>query len=70
MAEFAAAPDMTRRHYEWLAATLAGVQPGTGADIAEQAQWLDTCDAFADALESSNPRFDRARFLKACGVDQ
>lgn len=26
-------------------------------------------EAFADELEKTNPRFDRQRFLKACGVD-
>ena len=26
--------------------------------------------AFADRLATVNPRFDRARFLRACGVDQ
>jgi hypothetical protein len=25
-------------------------------------------EAFADALRSTNPRFDRERFLRACGV--
>lgn len=28
-----------------------------------------TANAFADVLQRTNPRFDRARFLKACGVE-
>lgn len=32
-------------------------------------QWIDTCVAFATRLRLVNPRFDRARFLTACGLD-
>ena len=47
--------------------------------IAEVIKNLDECidsyglevlaDNMADALESDNPRFDRARFLAACGIN-
>lgn len=53
---------MTRKDYELLAETIA------------TAWWYsyDYQDSFvtalADKLESENPRFDRARFRKACGL--
>ena len=28
-----------------------------------------SAELFADALEDGHPRFDRERFLKACGVE-
>lgn len=30
----------------------------------------DTALSLADALRSTNPRFDRAKFLTACGVEE
>jgi hypothetical protein len=30
-------------------------------------QWVDTCDALADAFEAQTPAFERTRFLKDCG---
>lgn len=36
-------------------------------------QWRDAsssiAETFADELALTNPRFDRARFLRACGVE-
>lgn len=56
-----------RRHYEAIAAELKLAR--TLAPLGEE----DTADAlscqFADMLARDNPRFDRARFLRACGVD-
>lgn len=45
----------------------------TIADIIRQMPESDTRGRiaifFADELRSTNPRFDRARFLRACGVE-
>lgn len=30
----------------------------------------DVAEGLADMLERDNPRFDRSRFLKACGIEQ
>ena len=53
---------MTRKDYVIIAETLATA-------------WWDSeyvksgvVHTLADALEADNPRFDRARFLTACGV--
>ena len=31
--------------------------------------WSTSCLAFASMLATQNPRFDRARFLAACGME-
>lgn len=67
---------MTRKDFELIAAALKAAAPtvhSTGAfgialDIAI-AQHQRTCEEFARRLALVNPRFDRARFLAACGVD-
>lgn len=59
---------MTRKDYIALADTILAAKRATpdtdatilGIDIATR--------SIADALAADNPRFDRARFLAACGV--
>lgn len=60
---------MTRKDYVLLATALASVKPGPEPLMRsiERAQHAKDCEAIADAL-AENPRFDRERFLKACGV--
>ena len=57
---------MTKKHFEFIAATIAAM-PTFAPSLRAQ---KDSCArAFADALARENPRFDRARFLKACGSE-
>ena len=56
---------MTKKHFIALAARLAAARPTSHARLAG---WLAAVTAVADAAETSNDRFDRARFLAACGV--
>jgi hypothetical protein len=62
---------MTRKDYILLADALASAKPIPHDDFQLAADRYDQfaidCTAIADAL-AENPRFDRARFLKACGV--
>lgn len=54
---------MTKKDFELIAEVIGNAWHGsadTRADIA---------NAFADELENTNPRFDRAKFLTACGVN-
>jgi hypothetical protein len=54
---------MTRKDYVMIADTIATswhASADSKADLAYK---------FADVLEADNPRFDRARFLTACGVN-
>jgi hypothetical protein len=55
---------MTKKHFIQL------------AKIIDQFNWTDTYDqrarmanTIADMLAGENPRFDRGRFLAACGVE-
>ena len=72
---------MTKKDYVLIAATLRGdaahlapnavytdytTMPAWNKGAYDQ--WHTTVLAVCDALVSTNPRFDRARFLAACGV--
>ena len=67
---------MTRKHFEALAAALKDNRPakdvqafGYAARFSEE-QWLDGVGRVADVCARFNPYFNRARFLKACGVEE
>ena len=61
---------MTKKDFELIAATLQKVRadmvPASATYKDPDALHADICSEFADALASSNPRFDDARFLRAC----
>lgn len=66
---------MTRRHFETIAAQVAGVRCTETIRHRESAAAIEaTCDeiarALASALAATNPRFDRDRFLAACAVSE
>lgn len=65
---------MTRKHYRAIAAALAACKPliATGKqttfdDSACEAQWRKTVQGVTCALQAACPRFNRSRFLAACG---
>ena len=63
---------MTRKHYELIARAIRDSRPhayGEGHERVESAQFDRTAVEVAIALSWENPRFDRERFLKACGVE-
>ena len=48
---------MTRKHYQAIAELISrGVDP------------VELVHLLSDIFEEDNPRFDRAKFLKACGL--
>ena len=55
---------MEKRHFELIAEVCRTKLYG---DLTK-AQRDTVAGHFADALATQNPRFDRRRFLKACGV--
>ncbi len=67
---------MTRKDYVLIAETLLAermrVIDSREYDDGEREDYETQCErdarALADALANDNPRFDRERFLKACGV--
>lgn len=58
-----AASQMQHRHF----ATIAGILANMPARWSQRR--LDIINHFANGLQHTNPRFDRARFLRACGVE-
>ena len=62
---------MTRKDYVLIADTIANLreqQRDAGA-FANNPSLLEVAEELAHALQGDNPRFDRARFLDACGVN-
>lgn len=68
---------MQRRHFELIANVLKSAKPSPDCADAKLLpkvhqyhveQWDRTVGTFAKALHSTNPNFNRDRFLKACGV--
>lgn len=58
---------MTRKDYKAIADTLLMSKPPT-QDSAGMFTWIHIVHALADTLADDNPRFNRARFLAACGA--
>ena len=57
---------MSRKDFELIARVLRAQRDH--ATDAELWRLDQTARAFADELSATNPRFDRVRFLRACGV--
>ena len=57
---------LEHRHFSFIAAALASTKPES--DGPELNQWNNMVLQFASDCRASNPRFDRARFLAACGA--
>lgn len=57
---------MTRKDYIAIARALNNAKPE--GPLAAFRQHTQDCNAVADALQRDNERFDRDRFLTACGV--
>jgi hypothetical protein len=65
---------MTRKDYELIAFAVLDARPaGLAVDRDPVAMYqkgiAHTAHSLADALASQNTRFNRERFLKACGVE-
>lgn len=73
---------MTRKDYVKIAAVLAESKPISHKSVRPldrnesewrvpaAIQWSDTAGRMADMLSADNPNFDRARFYKACGMEE
>lgn len=59
---------MTRKDYQLISEVFARF--GKIQQLDQSINWTgaDLARNLADALQADNPRFDRARFLTACGV--
>jgi len=56
---------MTRKDYRLIAEILKDSLDNIVDDMAHEA----LSDVFAEELASTNPRFNREKFLRACGVE-
>lgn len=57
---------MTRKDYQLIADIFANIVEDFGQGEPVQPSLI--AEELSDALAKDNPRFDRERFLKACGV--
>lgn len=60
--------ELQHRHFCFIADMLKNAGGFGETEGVQEEQWQRIVDQFADACAQSNPKFDRARFLKACGV--
>lgn len=59
--------DLQHRHFAFIAATLKATKPESAGP--ELNQWTNMTLQFASECRSTNPKFNRDRFLSACGVE-
>lgn len=60
---------MTKKHYEAIA-KIMNEQGSKCHAIKLMGLQEQTCEQLADYFVTDNPKFDRTRFLQACGIDQ
>lgn len=62
---------MTKKHFIALAQALYEAKPGTFATnyLDRHTAWKCTVGAVAAVCAASNPAFNRAKFLAACGME-
>jgi len=59
---------MSKKHFDALAAALRSAFAHEPQGGITRAQWERDVHAIADACAAASPRFDRARFIRACGA--
>ena len=60
---------MTRKDYVAIAASIQATRKYFTPDSIEEQAAVDlVAKRIANTMEIDNPRFDRSRFLKACGI--
>lgn len=59
---------MTRKDFELIAGALLAAK-NLGDDNEGAVPFGEICQILADSLATTNPRFDRVRFLRACGLE-
>lgn len=58
---------MTRKHFKAMADGILSAKETTSEILGSSYCIRLAAEAIADACQSDNPRFDRARFMTACG---
>ena len=60
---------MTKKDYELIAGVMARLSADFNNGGEDTVSLSLVAQELADVLSTTNPRFDRARFLSACGVN-
>lgn len=60
---------MTKKDYELIARELKAQHELVGNIYRNTERYQRACTLWAATLGADNPRFDRDKFLKACGID-
>lgn len=60
---------MTKKDYELLAAAVRAALHEAGSNLSFESGVIATAEKLADRLALDNQRFDRARFIAACGIE-
>lgn len=60
--------EVTKKHYEMIAAILAAYRVPKEINAADYKRWLRMVTEFEDALAKDNPNFKRSQFLEACNA--
>ena len=67
---------MTRKHFRQIAdamqtlRTFEAHHPEMSETVARAVRFSSVVDALANVLATTNPRFNRNRFLSACGIGE
>jgi len=61
---------MQKRHFIAIAAAIKGIIAADPDNAVRTATIGSVARALASVFQAENPRFDRDRFLRACGLDQ
>lgn len=61
---------MTRKHYEAIAAAIREESDAFPTDLVVRGTLERLASALGGVFAADNPRFDRARFLAACGIGE
>jgi tryptophanyl-tRNA synthetase len=61
--------ELQHRHFAVIAAIIRNELEHVACGEDQRNMVRSVADAFARRLASTNPRFNRARFLRACGVE-
>lgn len=59
---------MTRKDFEAIAAIMANNRPHSILEGSAHEYWRQIRDSLSSHFESTNPRFDKDKFEKACNV--
>jgi hypothetical protein len=61
---------MSKKHYQAIASAMRITKPAHSTVCTTVQSWQQICQTLASVLAADNPRFDRSKFLDACGLER